>query len=1027
MVEPNDLAAEDDVFAEGIAEEAQAEEAQADLDSRLDAFALAVDAELGELVRPLIAEVAAGQTIAIDLRSDLGLALANFQLDLERDRDAIVAVLQRVADAQTISLAIEAAALRDIALPPALIITSSATQSALQIIVAQTQQPTGDTDVQLWRDAADALEIGGARIITGCVSPRGIAGVAWSGLGLYVAACAAPGGIVTGSARIDPSTPEANPLPNPDPDFTHVAIMRWALLNPPAEAESLLFLTGPDFRTASGCIELPACPIGAEPLPAPLVETPAIPGLPPVVVPAPAVRPPDTPDVFCPPSPELVVALDCDARVLVVRVAEEVAADPQFIVLGDARDEAEFDLAAILDRCEPTLVERVKDVVLPETDESTADDTPELFTDCDLTPWIIHPDLSAPRRARKIAESAVVGSAIKGALRRIPGLADAPVIEIGRFNLLRDLEKEAVKVFDQWNVRCNQSDKHLRFANERALLIALNGNTPGLMDEFIISADQHAKQSCPSRMPTIGDALSTWLSAAIDDDEFKCWVESQGFTFKHFQHVASAARAKPNLNESIGMMRRGIIDPERLFRQSREIGFTKSQDVENLIRLSEQIPGPSDITRMMVRDAADDVNIDWTQSDASFVQKFTGPLEKWARWQAIPTEAMKFQWRSHWEIPPATQLFTMMHRIGRNPDGSPVPGFRDRVKRALQQNDLMPDWVDDVIDINFRLPRRADLRRVFRVGIFSEADLLGEFVKQGLETKTAEGLVEFEIREKKRAFANNPLVAKYSRGEINADELFDELGELGADPDGLRTALNRGKLLMRMRRRSRCLEAIRHRVLVGEIDRAESERLAQLQTMDIDQATELAETWQCERDSRSKSVSAAELCKWYKDNVIDAAQFVRQLREIGFSRELAEAKFQQCQLELNRKLSAAQERARRREQALADKSARDSAGTVKQSEKAQAARIKNLLKARAATDRREKKVVDAARTLANRTDLSFDDTLAAMMRFYRSQLRLALIDADELAAAVLAAAKIKSVSGLDSWMGRVESIIDVVA
>jgi len=1027
MSNGNDELPASDEFGAGISERFEREDAQAAFDAKLVEIDDEIDLLLSALTAPLQADIAAAQDASISVRADLGTALARDQLGIEQKADEIRGDLLGAADFAVDAIAVEAGALRDVV--------------------------TAQTDIRPFEDAAVTGEPGvpltSDPVTVEPDAPEGTHQIPGSGLDFalcsgsveaFNAWIAFPGLGDVGPYTISAMTGQSAPATLPPQPWTQFSFLQTVWIDGPGcmvDGVTRTFTTvaqstpidefgffGPD-----ACMFLPTCMYVPDP---PLPDTPLDEPIPddaePPVTPLPIAGEPNgvlTGD--CPVPPELVVAMDCAARILVVRRADEIADDDRFIVVGDARDQAQFGLDDLLVSCDtgtPPVVEPPTGPFLPDAGTPR----PVRGPGCVLPPVVTRgPPLTADWLTDR-QNASISASGLARLASTIPLMGNLPFDQVSQILLNTSLNAATKQVFDEWaGQTCPDVNPYRRAANERALLVILNGAVPGLFDEQIVAIDQEAKELCPKRVPTPADAVAAYRANTATFAQAMCWIKANGFAPAEYERVLGASRAMPNVNELIGMKRRGIITEGRFVQQAREAGWVIGDDVEHLLALSEQIPGPSDITRMMVRDAADDVNIDWTKSDASFVQKFTGPLKKWAEWQAIPTEAMKFQWRSHWEIPSATQLFTMMHRIGRNADGSPVPGFRDRVKRALEQNDLMPDWVDDVLDINFRLPRRADLRRVFRVGIFSEADLLGEFVKQGLESKTAEGLVKFEVREKKRAFANNPLVAKYARGEINADELFDELGELGADPDGLRTALKRGKLLMRMRRRNRCLEAIRHRVLIGEIDRNESEQLAMQQTADADQSLELAETWQCERDARSKSTTAAELCKWYKDFVIDAAQFMRQLRAIGFSRELAEAKFQACQNELNRKLGVAAERERKRAQREADKLAGEAKQQAAQSERQVASQLANLEQARKATNRREKQVTDAARTVANRTETTFDDALTTMMAFYRGQLRLSVIDADELASAVLSAAKIKSVTGLESWRMRVESIIDVVA
>lgn len=1026
MATDNGQSDSSDEFGAGITAGFERDDAQAAFDAKLLEIDAELDLLLADLTAPTQAAIAAAQDESISLRAELGGVMAREQLVLEGERDALEADLVAPLGEAIDRVVMDAEIMRDaFVLPDRPIrpsepadVTGAPGVPPVPVPEPITPFPTGRLEFFTAPGTNQQLQL--------CVERGGIQWVAFPGIG--------PMGPFEFVLEPDPTQLEdgGGLIEGPGTPGQFAWTQSIRIDGPGCEDgfggpifTSVVQSTRPTFYGdfgADACVAVASCwrePTPRVP-PEPLVTEPPV-GVP---VPPNGVVCPEP--IECPPTTDVVVALDCEARILVVRQRAEIADDPRFLPLGDAAAGAEFGLDALCAECgitgEPP--PGVPPLILPP---SRTPREAEAIEVCRIPNSVFWPGFSQADYATERVVLSLDSAAVQRILGIIPFLNKVSPDITAALTLQRELRTQSNETIRTYaELACpSDSQRYIDLVNARANYLYLNNAFPGLFTEAIRSVDQKAKETCPKDLPPPAGIVAAFLANEISAEETFCWLRGHGLSTPQMIPVVNAQRQKPTLGELITMLRRGIIDRNGFERQAREAGWLNLQDISREFAISELIPGPSDVIRMMVRDAADP-NIDWTQSDATFTQKYRGQLKQWGEWQGIPEEAMKFNWRSHWEIPPSGQLFTMMHRLGRDADGTINPAFRDRVKRALEQNDLMPDWVDETLAINFRLPRRADLRRVFRVGIFSEQELFTEFVKQGLETQTARGLVEFEVREKKRAFANNPLVAKFSRGSINAVELRFELLELGADVDAQDAAIKRGKLLMKMRRRDRCLEAIRHRVLIGEIDRNEAEVLAQVQTQDADQAAELADMWQCERDAKSKTTTAAELCKWFKDSVIDAAQFMRQLRAIGFPRELAEAKFQQCQIELNRKISAAEERARKAEQRRADKQTAQVQTLSRQSEAATAARLRNLQAARRATDRREKKVTTAAKTLANRNDLPYDVTLAAMMRVYRARLRLGILDADELANAVLTAAQVTSVTGLVSWEGRLNAILDAV-
>jgi len=550
-----------------------------------------------------------------------------------------------------------------------------------------------------------------------------------------------------------------------------------------------------------------------------------------------------------------------------------------------------------------------------------------------------------------------------------------------------------------------------------------------MFDESIVALNQIIKFGCPAQIPSPEQALSAFLANTIDRNTLECWVRANGFKFNgYWEHVAEGARNKPNLADLIVARRRNIIGNAQFSIKAREAGWTDPDDVDILQELAVQVPPVQDIIRFMVRDVDDQALVNRFQldgvGDSHFDRKFGRQLQKWAFDQGLPEEVMRFQWRAHWRLPSPTQLFTMLHRLGRQPDGTIIPQWRDDIRAALAQDDVLPFWIDPLMDISFSLPRISQIRRLLRTGIFTRDEVLHEFIKRGLQTKTAEALTLFEVQERDKAFRNNPLVAQFAKGNINETELEAELIKAGATGDASDQAIEFGKLKMRMERREKCLAAVRHRVLIGELNQAGAAAAAVAITNDQDQADALAETWACERDSRSKISTAAELCSFFKERLIGAGDFLRGLLNINMPLARAQALVARCSNQLTRKMENDEEREQKKIAAQAAKDERERLKSVKLTASQLAQRRAALNAANRARDRQQKRITDATRTIANRNKLSYDEILPEILAITRQASGSGLGTAEEVSTAAQTVAGSKGVSGPISFQ---ESLLRTLA
>ncbi|GAI29774.1 unnamed protein product, partial [marine sediment metagenome] len=159
--------------------------------------------------------------------------------------------------------------------------------------------------------------------------------------------------------------------------------------------------------------------------------------------------------------------------------------------------------------------------------------------------------------------------------------------------------------------------------------------------------------------------------------------------------------------------------PERL----RKIGI--HSDYTPLYReLAYQIPPVADIITMAVREAfTPDIAAKFGQ-----YEDYPPDLETWAAKKGLSKEWSQRYWAAHWNLPSPLQGFEMLHRGVVNVD---------ELNMLLRALDVMPFWRDKLTQIAYRRLTRVDIRRMYKAGVITVAEVYESYLEHGYNPKNA--------------------------------------------------------------------------------------------------------------------------------------------------------------------------------------------------------------------------------------------------------------------------------------------------
>lgn len=150
--------------------------------------------------------------------------------------------------------------------------------------------------------------------------------------------------------------------------------------------------------------------------------------------------------------------------------------------------------------------------------------------------------------------------------------------------------------------------------------------------------------------------------------------------------------------------------------------------------LAYQIPPVADIITMAVREAfTPDIAARFGQ-----YEDFPEQLEIWGAKKGLSKEWTQRYWAAHWNLPSPQQGFEMLHRGVINVD---------ELNMLLRALDVMPFWRDKLTAIAYRRLTRVDIRRMYKQGVLTEAEVFESYKEHGYSDVNAERMSEFTVRQ----------------------------------------------------------------------------------------------------------------------------------------------------------------------------------------------------------------------------------------------------------------------------------------
>lgn len=293
--------------------------------------------------------------------------------------------------------------------------------------------------------------------------------------------------------------------------------------------------------------------------------------------------------------------------------------------------------------------------------------------------------------------------------------------------------------------------------------------------EFAMPIVYAINSECRLKVLNPDKAIATWLANSTDDKDLDTVWAMHGICQESLDRYKVAVKSKITPDHLAILRRRETITQSDYDRRMRQLGYINQEWVDQEFSLSEERPAPSDIVRMMVRDADDLGLVNKFGMDDKFTDKYQAQLKKWAKDQGIPDEIMKYLWRAHWSIPSPGQLYEMYHRLRYKPEYGGPDKFLGDIKDALIQQDILPYWIDKFLAVSFRPIGRVDVRRAYNIGAIDDARVTQAYQELGYNDADAQTMLIFSRKLRDQAAIGNRAIKLWVKWALSGQECRDRM------------------------------------------------------------------------------------------------------------------------------------------------------------------------------------------------------------------------------------------------------------
>lgn len=413
-------------------------------------------------------------------------------------------------------------------------------------------------------------------------------------------------------------------------------------------------------------------------------------------------------------------------------------------------------------------------------------------------------------------------------------------------------------------------------------IAAVAGALPLMMQLGSISSQvamQEIAKQIPYALFTPADVTAAWRRGLVSESYAVDTIQRQGYDANNARIILKLSDQVPQEGDILNLWHRGIIDDGTVNDALRQRGLNQEY-TDGLKEASFLIPPVTDLITMAVREAFSPEVAERFGQYEDYPEEMT----PWVKKQGLSEEWSQRYWASHWALPSPFQGFEMLHR------GVIKEEDLNLLLRAL---DVMPFWRERLTQIAYTPFTRVDIRRMHRVGVLTEKDVLRSYKDIGYNEEKARLMTDFVMllnepakaddETELKTLSRSAVVGFYSDGLIDKDRALELLLEIGYSDDAAHLYLDSADMDAERAERKAEVSLTLSLAKAGIITFVQAEdrlRKIGLETREIDKAiTDLVR----EQEKTIRLPSRSEGEKMYKLKIISEKEYKELLTVLGYA------------------------------------------------------------------------------------------------------------------------------------------------
>jgi len=388
---------------------------------------------------------------------------------------------------------------------------------------------------------------------------------------------------------------------------------------------------------------------------------------------------------------------------------------------------------------------------------------------------------------------------------------------------------------------------------------------------------QNAKHS--PNPPGPGDILRGAFIAPEKTGEIRDRIKANGFSDDDIDLMFLSQYRLYTQDEAFRLFLRGDLSKSQLYERMREMGFTDKR-TDELAKLYEVIPSIQDLIYMTGKEAFEADIIEHIGLDA----EFPGGIMEWAKKLGLSEDWVKKYWYAHWDQPGIQQGYEMLHREDIDNRGNTIITMEE-LDMLFRIVEIPPFWRERLTKIAYMPYTRVDTRRMHKVGVLSDEELIWSYRNQGYDIEHAIKMAQFTVRYNmgaEKELSKGNILGAYRDKAIDKATAKELLVDLDYSPGLINFYLSMEDHNEEKDFQDDLIDNIRDKYQNRLIEKKDA--IAQLNAAALPQKqiSLLIDKWTIKVYKDRKLPSKTDLEKWLRLKIIDDDNYKWRMSQIGY-------------------------------------------------------------------------------------------------------------------------------------------------